>query len=204
MPPRSRNQRDPTGPDTPHRSRRPRLVSPSAIFTQNARSTSRRTGGRPGDRIAGRPVNVTIQPGCRPIATSTLEVLRPPRESAQYTSTEFRDLLAEHKMTQPLSRPRQCWDNAVAESFFASTQTRMRLPPSMAHACARPPRRVRLHRSVLQPAPLALVAGIPNARPIREHDRQARHHARGITRMSGEPGQPQVHRGCGPSPGVIG
>ena len=38
----------------------------------------------------------------------------------QYTSTEFTDLLAEHKMVQSLSRPRQCWDNAVAESFFAS------------------------------------------------------------------------------------
>jgi len=39
---------------------------------------------------------------------------------SQYTSTEFTDLLAEHKMRQSLSRPRQCWDNAVAESFFAS------------------------------------------------------------------------------------
>ncbi len=38
----------------------------------------------------------------------------------QYTSTEFTDLLAEHEITQSLSRPRQCWDNAVAESFFAS------------------------------------------------------------------------------------
>jgi putative transposase len=38
----------------------------------------------------------------------------------QYTSTEFTDLLAEHKMVQSLSRPRQCWDNAVAESFFSS------------------------------------------------------------------------------------
>jgi putative transposase len=38
----------------------------------------------------------------------------------QYTSTEFTDLLTEHKMVQSLSRPRQCWDNAVAESFFAS------------------------------------------------------------------------------------
>lgn len=38
----------------------------------------------------------------------------------QYTSTEFTDLLTEHKMIQSLSRPRQCWDNAVAESFFAS------------------------------------------------------------------------------------
>jgi transposase InsO family protein len=38
----------------------------------------------------------------------------------QYTSREFTDLLDEHEMVQSLSRPRQCWDNAVAESFFAS------------------------------------------------------------------------------------
>jgi putative transposase len=38
----------------------------------------------------------------------------------QYTSTEFTNLLAEHEMVQSLSRPRQCWDNAVAESFFSS------------------------------------------------------------------------------------
>jgi putative transposase len=28
--------------------------------------------------------------------------------------------LTQHHITQSLSRPRQCWDNAVAESFFAS------------------------------------------------------------------------------------
>ena len=38
----------------------------------------------------------------------------------QYTSKEFTGLLAEHEMVQSLSRPRQCWDNAVAESFFAT------------------------------------------------------------------------------------
>jgi transposase InsO family protein len=43
----------------------------------------------------------------------------------QYTSAEFTDLLAEHKITQSLSRPRQCWDNAVAESFFASLKTEL-------------------------------------------------------------------------------
>jgi putative transposase len=46
--------------------------------------------------------------------------LRRPLEPEQYTSTEFTGLLAEHEMIQSLSRPRQCWDNAVAESFFAS------------------------------------------------------------------------------------
>ena len=39
---------------------------------------------------------------------------------SQYTSKDFRALLAAHKGLQSLSRPRQCWDNAVAESFFAT------------------------------------------------------------------------------------
>ncbi len=43
----------------------------------------------------------------------------------QYTSTEFTDLLAAHGMVQSLSRPRQCWDNAVAESFFATVKTEL-------------------------------------------------------------------------------
>ena len=30
------------------------------------------------------------------------------------------DLLAEHQMVQSLSQPGQCWENAVAESFFSS------------------------------------------------------------------------------------
>jgi transposase InsO family protein len=38
----------------------------------------------------------------------------------QYTSDAFRRLLAQHQMVQSLSRPRQCWDNAVAESWFAT------------------------------------------------------------------------------------
>ena len=38
----------------------------------------------------------------------------------QGTSSEFTGLLDQHHLTQSLSRPRQCWDNAVAESFFAS------------------------------------------------------------------------------------
>jgi transposase InsO family protein len=38
----------------------------------------------------------------------------------QYTSTEFTGLLAKHEMLQSLSRPRQCWDNAVAEAWFGS------------------------------------------------------------------------------------
>ena len=38
----------------------------------------------------------------------------------QYTSAEFTALLGDNEMLRSLSRPRQCWDNAVAESFFAT------------------------------------------------------------------------------------
>jgi transposase InsO family protein len=44
---------------------------------------------------------------------------------SQYTSHEFRQLLADAKIVQSLSRPRQCWDNAVAESFFATLKTEL-------------------------------------------------------------------------------
>ena len=40
---------------------------PWRILTQNARSTSRRMGVHPGERIVGRPVRVVIQPEGLPI-----------------------------------------------------------------------------------------------------------------------------------------
>jgi putative transposase len=44
---------------------------------------------------------------------------------SQYTSHQFRELLATSGAVQSLSRPRQCWDNAVAESFFATLKTEL-------------------------------------------------------------------------------
>lgn len=46
--------------------RRDLAAQPRATCSQNARSTSRRTDGRPGDRSAGRPVCATIHPAPRP------------------------------------------------------------------------------------------------------------------------------------------
>ena len=37
---------------------------------------------------------------------------------SQYASTEFRSLLEKHGFVQSMSRKGNCWDNAVAESFF--------------------------------------------------------------------------------------
>jgi transposase InsO family protein len=44
---------------------------------------------------------------------------------SQYTSADFGQLLGAHGVVQSLSRPRQCWDNAVAESFFATLKTEL-------------------------------------------------------------------------------
>jgi putative transposase len=38
----------------------------------------------------------------------------------QYAATDYRDLLALHKMVPSMSRRANCYDNAVAESFFAT------------------------------------------------------------------------------------
>jgi transposase InsO family protein len=44
---------------------------------------------------------------------------------AQYTSRDLGHLLAAHHITQSLSRRGQCWDNAVAESWFATYKTEL-------------------------------------------------------------------------------
>ena len=76
----------------------------------------------------------------------------------QYTSTEFTTLLTENKMVQSLSRPRQCWDNAVAEAWFGSFKrelidgrswpTRARLRLAVFDYIERFYNRTRLHSSL--------------------------------------------------------
>ncbi len=44
---------------------------------------------------------------------------------SQYTAKDFTALLAGHEIRQSLSRPRQCWDNAVAESWFATLKSEL-------------------------------------------------------------------------------
>lgn len=40
----------------------------------------------------------------------------------QYAAAEYRGLLAAHRMLASMSRKGDCWDNAVAESFFATLE----------------------------------------------------------------------------------
>ena len=96
------------------------LVMPVAICCQNCRSTSRRCDGAPGDRIASRPVNFCIQLAGRPINTSLSKVLRRPVESTQFDSDDFNRWCKDNYLVPSMSRPGNCWDNAVVESFFSS------------------------------------------------------------------------------------
>jgi putative transposase len=43
----------------------------------------------------------------------------------QYTSADYRAVLARHGITVSMSRKGNCWDNAVAESFFATLKTEL-------------------------------------------------------------------------------
>ena len=44
---------------------------------------------------------------------------------SQYASKSHRDLLKEHHIIQSMSRKGDCWDNAVAESFFHTLKTEL-------------------------------------------------------------------------------
>ncbi|MEO0956741.1 MAG: IS3 family transposase [Pseudomonadota bacterium] len=44
-------------------------------------------------------------------------------QGSQYTSQEWRDFLKDHNLEASMSRRGNCYDNAVAESFFASLKT---------------------------------------------------------------------------------
>jgi putative transposase len=46
-------------------------------------------------------------------------------ESGQYTSRQYANLARDLGVTHSVGRKGQCWDNAVAESFFATLKTEL-------------------------------------------------------------------------------
>lgn len=41
-------------------------------------------------------------------------------QGVQYAANDYRELITKHNLVQSMSRRGNCWDNAVAESFFAT------------------------------------------------------------------------------------
>jgi transposase InsO family protein len=77
---------------------------------------------------------------------------------SQYTSTDFADYLTEHQMRGSMGRTGVCWDNAMAESFFATLKnefvyrtvfpTRKKAYDSIAHWIEIRYNRKRLHSGI--------------------------------------------------------
>jgi transposase InsO family protein len=59
-------------------------------------------------------------------------VLRPPVESGQYTSNDYLEFRQTRQLRPSVGRTRVCWDNAVAESFWASLKRECLLGRSFA------------------------------------------------------------------------
>jgi putative transposase len=123
MPPAFRNHRAPTAWGTPAEAAASSLDAPAAIATQNSlRSSRTATGGRPGDGKGLRPDRSDRRFRLF-IATSSIQALRRPLESAQYAAEPYRQVLERHGITQSMSRKGNRLDNAPMESFFASLKT---------------------------------------------------------------------------------
>jgi len=60
-----------------------------------------------------------------PLQHLALEMLRRPLESTQYTCAAYQQLLTAHGAQASMSRKGACWDNAVAESFFATLESEL-------------------------------------------------------------------------------
>ncbi|MDX8496090.1 integrase core domain-containing protein, partial [Mesorhizobium sp. VK22B] len=74
-------------------------------------------GGRPGDGNGARPERCDRR-FPMPIATSFVQVLRRPLESAQYACGAYSELLHLHGIQASMSRVGNPYDNAKAESFM--------------------------------------------------------------------------------------
>ena len=98
----------------------------------------------------------------------------------QYTSAEFADLATDYQVVLSLGRTGQCWDNALAESFFASLKGELIDAAGLAKPGRRPPGDRRIHRLV-QRNPAAQHPRLPKPRRIRSHHRKGGPRASSLT-----------------------
>src|SRR5438874_4670064 len=69
---------------------------------------------------------------------------------SQYASHDYQQLLAVHGIQSSMSRKGNCWDNAVAESFFATLKVELVYQRQWSTRTQARRRAVRVHRTVLQ------------------------------------------------------
>jgi hypothetical protein len=99
------------------------LENPCAIAFQNGHRSARcSTGGRPGERSFARSDRLAFNFFAFIINTSNRDVLRRRVEFTQYTAVEFGRRCKEMGVRPSTGRVGDAYDNAMAESFFASVE----------------------------------------------------------------------------------
>ena len=119
---------------------------------------------------------------------------------SQYTSEQFRQLLGHHDIVQSLSRPRQCWDNAVAESWFATLKEELIYRQGWPTRATAQPSHLRIHRGVLQPPAPAQLAGESQSGRLRRKEEEALRKRPTLKRHN----QPVRQSGSSPVPAILG
>jgi hypothetical protein len=80
----------------------------------------------------------------------------------QYTSAELHRFCAGNGLLPSVGRTGVCWDNAAAESFFATLKKRDVLPSAIRNKGQSTVRGRRIHRGLLQPSAVALTPELPD------------------------------------------
>jgi len=86
---------------------------------------SRRVIGWAMSRAADQALTLTALTRALALRQPAAGLLHHSDRGVQYTGTGYQALLAAHGVTVSMSRTGDCWDNAVAESFFATLKTEL-------------------------------------------------------------------------------
>jgi hypothetical protein len=122
IPPHCRNHRVPTAGATPAIAAASSLAYPCALAFQNGSRCLRcSTGGLPGNCNLVRNDRFDLKVFCF-INTSVLDVLQRRVEFTQYTSLDFGKRCKEMGVRPSMGSVGAAYDNAMAESFFASLE----------------------------------------------------------------------------------
>ena len=105
----------------------------------------------------------------------------------QYTSAQYRRLADQHGVRLSVGRRGQCWDNAVAESFFATIKTELLDRRCLADSRRRSQGDLQLDRGLVQHPPPTFHTGLSQPCRLRGQDQPA-------TRPT--PGSLTTHRPC--------
>jgi transposase InsO family protein len=123
---------------------------------------------------------------------SVADVIFHSDRGCQYTSAEFRDLCDAHGVQLSMGRTGVCWDNALAESFFATFKLELIEPATWPTRARAPHGDGALARSDLQPAAPAL--GHRHAEPRRLRGAVLGTPRSGLTQVSTRTGQDHSDR----------